>query len=283
MSLLLGPHRLDALEPATFALDGGAMFGIVPKPLWEQKIPADARNRIRQALRCLLVRSNDRTVLVDTGIGDKWSEKERGIYDIEALAGIDGELARLGLDRSRITDVILTHLHFDHAGGATVRDAEGREQLAFPNATYHVQRRNWAWAHHPSEKDAGSYRPENYRALETSGRLHLVEGETELFPGIRLIVSEGHTVGLQLVRVESGDRWLTYCADLIPTSAHLKPSWGMAYDLHPLTVIEEKKMLVAEAIADHGMLMFEHDPRVQACTVREEGGEVRVDEEVRLS
>lgn len=282
MSLQLGPHRLDALEPGTFALDGGAMFGIVPKPLWEKKIPADALNRIPQALRCLLVRSHGRIVLVDTGIGDKWTDRERGIYKIDQSAKtLDSELRRVGVTPDEITDVILTHLHFDHAGGATLRDGD-TERPAFPNATYHVQRRNLAWAHHPSEKDKGSYRADNFQALERSGQLHLIEGETELFPGIRLIVSEGHTVGLQLVRVEDGDRWLTYCADLIPTSAHLKPAWIMAYDLYPLTCIEEKKMLVAEAIADGGILMFEHDPRVQACTVREEGGEVRVAEEVRL-
>jgi len=283
MSLQLGAYTLDVVEAGTFALDGGAMFGIVPKPLWEKKIPADARNRIPEALRCLLVRDGKRVVLVDTGAGDKWTDKERDIFAIDhTRSSMDTELARHGLTRDDVTDVILTHLHFDHAGGATLRNAEGRIVPAFPRATYHVQRRNWAWAHHPTEKDAGSYRPENYEPLAAARQLHLVEGETELFPGIRLVLSEGHTVGLQLVRIESGGTWLTYCADLIPTSAHLRASWGMAYDLYPLTVIEEKKMLVGEAIAEGGILFFEHDPFLPAARVGEENGDVKVVEAVRF-
>lgn len=273
MSLQLGPHRLDALETGTFALDGGAMFGIIPKPLWERQIPADERNRVHLALRCLLIRTGTRVVLVDAGIGDKWSPKEKNIYGV-ASGGVDGELARLGLTPGDVTDVILTHLHFDHVGGAVSRGPEGAELLAFPRAAYHVQRRNWEWAHHPPERERGSYRPENFRALAASGRLHLLEGESELFPGVSLMLSEGHTPGLQLVRVAAEEGWLTYCADLIPTSAHLKPAWNMSYDLYPLTVIEEKKMLVAEALEEDGILFFEHDPKIAACRVREEGGEI---------
>lgn len=284
MSLILGPHRLDALELGTFALDGGAMFGIVPKPLWERKIPADERNRITQALRTLLIRTGDRVVLVDTGIGEKWGAKERDIYRLQETDGaLDRELARLGLTRADVTDVVLTHLHFDHAGGATVRGAAGQEEPAFPNATVHLQRRNWEWASQPTEKDAGSYRPENFEALERSGRLRLVDGETELFPGVQVIPSDGHTVGMQLVKVSGDGDWLVYCADLIPTTAHLRTSWVMAYDLQPLLSMEEKKVLVAQAIDDGGMLFFEHDPVVQACRVREDDGKRVVAEEVRLS
>lgn len=284
MSLALGPHLLDALELGTFALDGGAMFGIVPKPLWERKIPADDRNRITQALRTLLIRSGDRVVLVDTGIGEKWGEKERDIYRLDDTDGaLDRELGRLGLTRADVTDVVLTHLHFDHAGGATVRSEGGREEPAFPNATFHLQRRNWEWARQPTEKDAGSYRPENFDALERSGRLHLVDGETELFPGIHVVPSDGHTVGMQLVKVSGAGDWLVYCADLIPTTAHLRTSWVMAYDLQPLVSMEEKKVLVAQAVDEGGMLFFEHDPVVQACRVREENGALIVSEEVRLS
>jgi glyoxylase-like metal-dependent hydrolase (beta-lactamase superfamily II) len=260
------------------------MFGVVPRVLWEKKLPSDAQHRVPLATRCLLIRTGARTILVDAGLGEQWSEKERGLYGIGASQpGVDAELARVGLTRGDVTDVILTHLHFDHSGGAVMRTAEGEEQLAFPNATYHLQRRHWAWAHHPSERDRASFRPETFRALSQSGRLHLLEGETELFPGVHTLLSEGHTVGLQLVRVESDDGWLTFCADLIPTSAHLAPAWGMAYDLYPLTVIEEKKMLVAEALEDHGILFFEHDPFLPACRVREERGEVVVAERVSLS
>lgn len=283
MSLVLGPHRLDSVDTGRFALDGGAMFGVVPKPLWERKFPADERNRIDQALRCLLIRTGDRVILVDTGIGEKWPEKERDIYRLEGSDdGLDRALAALGVERGAITDVILTHLHFDHAGGAT-RVEGGREVPAFPRATYHLQRRNWEWAHSPTERDTGSYRPENFRALERAGHLHLVDGEHELFPGVSVLPSDGHTVGMQMVRVADGEQWLVYCADLIPTSAHLKPAWIMSYDLQPLVVMEEKKMLIAEAIEEGGILFFEHDPGMQACRVREEAGQVVVAEEVRLT
>lgn len=282
MSLRLGRFELHEIRDGTFALDGGAMFGVVPRPLWEKKHPPDDRNRIELALRCLLIVDGKRRVLVDDGIGNRWSDKHRDIYKIDhSRFDLDRELARAGFTRADVTDVVLTHLHFDHAGG-TVRVEDGAPALSFPRATYHLQRRNWMWAHHATEKDAGSFRPESFELLEKSGRLHLTEGQTELYPGIELFVSEGHTVGLQLVRVSDGDQSLVYCGDIIPTTSHLKPSWGMAYDLYPLTVVEEKKMLLAQAAEDGWILFFEHDPRVAACTVKEEAGEVVVDREIQI-
>lgn len=282
MPMRLGRFELHQVRDGTFALDGGAMFGVVPRPLWEGKHPPDERNRIELALRCLLVVDGKRKVLVDDGIGQVWDGKHRDIYAIDhSRHDLDRELARAGLRPEEVTDVVLTHLHFDHAGGTT-RYEGGELALSFPNATYHLQRRNWKWAHHPSERDAGSFRPENFALLERSGRLHLLEGQTELYPGIQLFVSEGHTVGLQLVRVTDGDRSLVFCADLIPTVAHLRSSWSMGYDLYPLTVIEEKKMLLAQAMEDGWILFFEHDPQIAACTVKEEGGEVVVDRVVEL-
>ena len=174
--------------------------------------------------------------------------------------------------------MVLTHLHFEHAGGTT-RDGA----LAFPNATYHLQRRHWKWAHQPSEKDAGSFRREDFAALESSGRLHLLEGATELYEGIHLFISEGHTVGLQLVRVESGDEALVFCGDLVPTTAHLRPTWVAAYDLYPLTVIEEKTQLLAQALEERWILFLEHDPVVAACRLKDGGkGMVMVDEVIDL-
>ncbi|MBI3182583.1 MAG: MBL fold metallo-hydrolase [Myxococcales bacterium] len=278
----LGRFELHEIRDGSFALDGGAMFGVVPKPLWERRLPPDERNRVQLALRCLLIVDGERRVLVDDGIGQVWDGKHRDIYAIDHSAhDLDRGLRRAGLARGDITDVVLTHLHFDHAGGTT-RYEGGELVLSFPNATYHLQRRNWRWAHHPSERDAGSFRPENFRLLERSGRLHLLEGQTELYPGIQLFVSEGHTVGLQLVRVTDGDGSLVYCGDLIPTTAHLRTAWAMGYDLYPLTVIEEKKMLLAQAVEDGWFLFFEHDPTVAACMVRDEHGEVVVDRLVEL-
>jgi glyoxylase-like metal-dependent hydrolase (beta-lactamase superfamily II) len=261
------------------------MFGIVPRALWERQFAPDARNRIRLAARCLLAvdERSGRRVLVDDGMGDKWDAKRRDIYAVERPAGgIEAALRAHGLGREDVTDVVLTHLHFDHAGGTTRRGASGALELTFPRATYHVQRRNWQWAHAPSERDAGSFLTENFAVLEGCGRLHLVEGEGELFPGLELIVSEGHTVAQQLPRFHGDGRHLTYCGDLVPTRAHLKLPWVMAYDHHPLVTIEEKKVLLAQALEDDGILFFEHDPDVAACRLREEDGAAAFAEAVEL-
>jgi len=273
--LTLGRYRLAALLDGTFALDGGAMFGIIPRPLWEKLALPDDRNRVRLAARCLLAidEAARRTILVDDGLGEKWDAKRADIYAIDRPGGgLDGGLATLGLGRSDITDVLLTHLHFDHVGGTTRRGPAGALELAFPAATFHVQRRNWQWAHTPTEKDAGSYLAENFALLEHSGRLHLIEGEGELFPDLELIVSEGHTVAQQLPRFHGAGTHLTHCGDVIPTRAHVRVPWVMAYDLYPLTTIEEKKMLLAEALEDDGMLFFGHDPDVAACRLHEVEG-----------
>jgi glyoxylase-like metal-dependent hydrolase (beta-lactamase superfamily II) len=282
MPLQLDDFKLHAICDGTVALDGGAMFGVVPRPLWERAFVPDDRNRIRLALRCLLIDAGERKVLVDDGIGSRWDGKHRAMYGIDhAATDLDRELEKAGVTREQITDVVLTHLHFDHAGG-TVRAVEGEARLSFPNATYHLQRRHWKWAHQPSEKDRGSFRPEDFAALEKSGRLHLLEGATELYDGIHLFISEGHTVGLQLVRVERGGKTVVFCGDLVPTTAHLKAAWVAAYDLYPLTVIEEKKQLLAQAVEEGWILFLEHDPVVAACTVTEREGHAVVDEVLTL-
>lgn len=275
----LGRFELHEVRDGTIALDGGAMFGVVPRPLWEKRFAPDERNRIALAVRCLLICDGPRKILVDDGVGTRWDGKHREMYGIDTSErDLERELARAGLNREDITDVVLTHLHFDHAGGTT-NDAGA---LTFPNATYHLQRRHWKWAHQPSEKDKGSFRPEDFHALEASGRLHLLEGATELYDGVHLFISEGHTVGLQLVRVETDAGTWVFCGDLVPTTAHLKPAWVAAYDLYPLTVIEEKKQLMAQAIEEGWVLFLEHDPKVAACTVKDEGGTVVVNSVVPI-
>lgn len=278
MPLKVGRFECHEVRDGTFALDGGAMFGVVPRVLWEKKFTPDPQNRIQLGLRCLLVVEGKRKILVDCGIGKRWDQKQRDIYKMDhSQLDLDRELARAKVKREEITDVVLTHLHFDHVGGLT-REEMGKAVMSFPGATYHLQRRNWVWAHHASDKDAGSFRVQTYEALERSGRLHLLEGSTELCAGVDLFVSEGHTVGLQLVKVSDGDKTLVFCGDLIPTTAHLKTAWVMAYDLYPLTTIEEKRMLLAAAAEEGWILFFEHDPNVAACTVKEEQGEVVVNE-----
>jgi glyoxylase-like metal-dependent hydrolase (beta-lactamase superfamily II) len=281
----VGRYEIASIVDAWFALDGGGVFGVVPRPLWERRIAPDARNRIRLASRCLVASDRDarRVVLVDDGIGDKWDAKRADIYAIDRSGGgVDAGLARLGLSREDVTDVVLTHLHFDHAGGTTRRSADGRLALSFPRATHHVQRRAWQLAHAPTDKDAASTRADDFELLQHSNLLHLVEGDARPFPDVELIASQGHTAGQQLPRFHGDGTHLTFCADVIPTHAHLRPGWVMAYDALPLTTIEEKKVLMAEALEDDGVLAFEHDPVMAACRLREEDGRPVFREAVEL-
>lgn len=271
----VGRYEIASVVDGFFALDGGAMFGVVPRPLWEKKIAPDARNRIRLAARCLVAadRAAGRVIVVDDGLGDKWDAKRTDIYAIDRSGGgIDAGLARLGISRADVTDVLLTHLHFDHAGGTTRRAGDDGTELTFPRATHHIQRRSWQQAHAASEKDAGSFHAEDFDLLQHSNLLHLVEGEAQLFPDVEIIVSEGHTPGQQLPRFHGDGIHVTFCGDVIPTHAHLRSSWVMAYDVLPLTTIEEKKVLLAEALEDDGILVFEHDPVMAACRLGEEEG-----------
>ena len=264
----VGDYDISFLNGGTFGLDGGAMYGIIPKPLWHKRTPADDRNRIDLIARILLIRGHGRNILVDTGLGDKWSDKHRDIYKIDpASPGIRNALAEVGLAPEDITDVMLTHLHFDHAGGAT-REEQGELVPAFPQATYYIQRENWEWANHPSPKDAGSYRKENFVPLQQHGVLEFVEGEVELFPGIRLLLSNGHTPAQQLPLIRGEENTVFYCGDLIPTAAHLPLPWGMGYDNFPLKIIEEKERILPQAAEEHWILLLEHDPGTAALTVR---------------
>jgi glyoxylase-like metal-dependent hydrolase (beta-lactamase superfamily II) len=271
----VGRYELASIIDAFYALDGGGMFGVVPRPLWERKFAPDARNRVRLASRCLVAidREARRVVLVDDGLGDGWDAKRADLYAIDRSGGgLDAGLERLGLSRDAVTDVVLTHLHFDHAGGTTRRGADGRVELAFRRAIHHVQRRAWQAAHEPSEKDAASFREPDFEPLQHSNQLHLVEGDATLYPDLEIIASEGHTAGQQLPRFHGDGTHVTFCGDVIPTHAHLRPTWVMAYDVLPLTTIEEKKVLMAEALEDDGVLVFEHDPAMAACRLREEEG-----------
>jgi glyoxylase-like metal-dependent hydrolase (beta-lactamase superfamily II) len=211
-------------------------------------------------------------VLVDDGFGDRWDARRCDLYGLDrAGAGLDAGLARLGLARGDVTDLVLTHLHVGHAGGTTRLD-DGRLALAFPRATHHLQRRAWSWAHGPSERDAGSFLADDFELLQHSNQLHLLDGEAELFPDFELIVAEGHTVGLQLPRFRGDGTHLTFCADVIATRAHLTPRWVMGFDLFPITTVEEKKVLLAEALEDDGVLAFGHDAEMAACRLGEEEG-----------
>ena len=266
------PRRVTPMLEANFGLDGGAMFGIIPRPLWGKTNPPDDQNRIDMACRCMLIEYDDRNVLVDVGIGTKWSDKERGIYKIDNQdAGLDEGLSRLGLDRDAIDDVILTHLHFDHAGGVS-EYAEGGESVraVFQNATHWVQKRNWSWGNSPSARDAGSYRKMDFRFFEESGDappLELVDGIDEIMPGVEVIPCHGHTFGMQLVKVTTDDQTFVYLADLIPTSSHMRDPYVMGYDLQPLETVSEKRHILYEASREDWILVFEHDPETSFARV----------------
>lgn len=268
-----GRWEVSSLLTGFFRLDGGAMFGSVPKVLWERTNPADQKNRIDLALRCMLIRGEGRTILVDVGIGGKFSEKESSIYAVDhGRHSLAGALAARGVGPDDVTDVILTHLHFDHAGGVSTRDADGNLHLTFPNARHWLQQANLDTAIHPNEREKASYLRENWAPVKEAPRLELLDGPAEIYPGIRLLLSEGHTTGLQMPRIEGDGRWIQYTADMIPTASHVRVPYVMGYDLCPRTLMEEKRTLLAEAARDGGYLFFEHDPWTPACRVTESGG-----------
>jgi glyoxylase-like metal-dependent hydrolase (beta-lactamase superfamily II) len=262
----LGALRVHALQAGLQQLDGGAMFGVVPRTLWERKIPPDAKNRIPLGMRCLLVEHPDALVLVDTGVGDKESEKFAGIYGIENApiggAGptqLESALAEVGFSPSDVTLVIDSHLHFDHAGGNTRRGEDGVPVLSFPHARYVVRRGEWDWAHHTNERTAASYFAHNYDPVHAAGRLELVDDDREVLPGISLRHTPGHTPHHQGILVESGGERLFFLADLAPTAAHVPLPWIMAYDVEPLVTLETKRRVWAEAASERWTVMFEHD------------------------
>jgi glyoxylase-like metal-dependent hydrolase (beta-lactamase superfamily II) len=265
-SRALGSLRIHALQAGLQQLDGGAMFGVVPKTLWERRIPADAKNRIPLGMRCLLIEHPEGLVLVDTGAGNKESEKFYGIYGIEnAPVGavgptqLESALAEAGFSAGDVTMVIDSHLHFDHAGGNTHVAEGGEVKLSFPNATYIVRRGEWDWAHRTNERTAASYFEHNYEPLRAAGRLELVDTDVELLKGISLRRTPGHTPHHQGILVESGNERLFYLADLAPTTSHVPLPWIMGYDVEPLVTLETKRTLWAEAVRENWTVMFEHD------------------------
>jgi glyoxylase-like metal-dependent hydrolase (beta-lactamase superfamily II) len=278
----IGSYELHAIETGRFALDGGAMFGVVPRPLWEKTNPPDERNRIAMAARALLLVGDGRKILVDTGNGDKFDQKFGSLYKMESNRSIiASSLAKCHLTPDDITDVILTHLHFDHAGGATCREGD-RVVPAFPHATYYVQRSHWDAALHPSERDRASFISDDFMPLHEQGVLKLVDDETEVLPGIRTRIVNGHTTALQCPLISDGQTSLLYCADLVPLAAHLQLPWIMAYDLRPLVTLEEKRVTLDIAAEEKWIMFFEHDPSLEAGFVQRTGKGFRLGATVTL-
>ena len=252
------------------------MFGVVPKPLWERTNPPDERNRIRLALRPLLVVAGNERVLIDTGIGDKWDAQSTDIYRIEHTDTVESSLARAGFKPEDITKVVLTHLHFDHAGAATKLDSTGKPVPRFPNARYYVQQNEWDLALNPNRRSRAAYLPDNFLPLQEAGQLELIDGdlqlELELGLALELVLTGGHTPGHQVVLLRSGGNTAIYWGDLIPTRSHIATPYIMGYDLIPLETMAQKEKLVALAIAGRWVSFFEHDPDLASGVIEEENG-----------
>ncbi len=278
----IGSYEIHAIETSRFALDGGAMFGVVPWVFWSKTNPPDERNRITLAARCLLLIGNGKIILVDTGNGTKWSDKLKDIYRLDnSQFTLETSLARFGVSPKDVTDVILTHLHFDHCGGST-KIVNGKLEPTFPNATHHVQKAHWDLAVNPTERDRGSFMKDDYTLLNESGQLKFVDGERELFPGISVVVCNGHTAAQQLPVLSDGKTTLLFCCDLVPTTSHVPYPYIMGYDLRPLVTLEEKKRLLPKAEKEHWLLFLEHDPVSEAITLKATDKGLAVDQKLKL-
>jgi glyoxylase-like metal-dependent hydrolase (beta-lactamase superfamily II) len=266
-----GNLELISLYDGSFRLDGGSMFGVVPRTMWAPKVVPDDRNRITLAMRPLVVRGL-RTMLIDAGLGDKEDARFREIYGVERERHLDHALAEAGIGVEDIDLVLATHLHFDHAGGFTTRDAAGRLRPRFPRARYVVRRGEWEDATHPTERNRASYRPDNFQPLMDSGVLEFVDDDQTIMPGVRVRRTGGHTAHHQMVTIESAGRHAAFVADMIPTAAHVQLPWIMAFDLFPMDTLAAKKAFLQEAVERRTLVFLEHDPVIAAGTIAEDPG-----------
>ena len=279
----IGDYDLYSIETSEFSLDGGAMFGIVPKPIWEREAPSDALNRIDMVTRSLLLCSDEKKILIDTGNGTKWEEKYRDIYNIDTSRyNIENSLTKYGFSADDITDIINTHLHFDHAGGNTKID-DGSIVPTFPNAKYWVTKEHWQLANHPSQKDSGSFIEHDWKVLAENGMIETVNGNEPFIKGIDSYITQGHTAGLLHPMISDGTKTLFYGADIFPLAAHISIPWVMAYDVQPVVTMKEKEILLPKMQDEEWILFLEHDPNIQACTVHQDGKHFKMNESVLIS
>ena len=279
--------KIHAIDTGLFKLDGGAMFGVVPRSMWQKLNPPDANNMCTWAMRCLLVEDGNRLVLIDNGIGEKQDEKFRGHFYLHGDDSLEKSLRKLGFSNSDITDVFLTHLHFDHCGGSVQRRPDGALQTTFANATYWSNEAHWNWATHPNAREKASFLRENILPIQESGQLKFVDpaqGVPDSLPQFKdLILANGHTEQMMVPLLHYKGRTLAYMADLLPSVAHLPLPYVMSYDVRPLLTLSEKEAVLRRAAEENWVLLLEHDPLHEACTVQLTDKGVRLDQTLRLS
>lgn len=263
----IGKYKLTSIDTVTFGLDGGAMFGIIPKTLWQKYNPSDEQNRVTLGARSLLLQSNKRKILIDTGLGEDWDEKFKSIYRIDRMQNsLLNSLKQHNIRNDEITDVIITHLHFDHTGGST-KLINGKWEPTFPNAKYYIQKEHFNWAINPSDRDKASFVQNRFLPLYEQGVLQLVNKDFKLDDEFDLIIINGHTFAQQMIKISDGNNTLLYCGDLLPFSSHVPLPYIMGYDLQPLLTLNEKKEIYPKAVEENWILFFEHDPEIVAATI----------------
>ncbi len=273
--------NLHVIHTGNFKLDGGAMFGVVPKVLWQKTNPSDQNNLCTWAMRCLLVETDDRLILIDCGIGDKQSEKFFRHYYLHGDQSLPGSLQKAGFSMDEITDVFLTHLHFDHCGGALLKSGDDIIP-AFPNARYWAHREHWEWANAPNAREKASFLVENIQPLEKSGQLNLLDGNDKKWNVFDYITVDGHTEKQMLPVIEYKGRTIVFVADLLPSRGHIPLPYVMGYDIRPLVTLKEKAEFLNKAVEEHYILFFEHDPEVECCTLKHTEKGVRLDRQFPL-
>lgn len=263
----IGKYKLTSIDTVTFGLDGGAMFGIIPKQLWQKYNPSDDLNRVTLGARSLLLENEKRKILIDTGIGEFWDDKFRSIYRFDKTDNsLVNSLKKINIDKDEITDIILTHLHFDHTGGSTTL-INDKWEPTFPNAAYYVQKEHYKWAVNPSDRDRASFIQNRFVPLYETGLLKLVDKDYKVDDEFDFKIINGHTFAQQMVKISDGTKTLLYCGDLLPFSSHVQLPYIMGYDLQPLVTLSEKKEFFPRAIEENWLLFFEHDPEVVAATI----------------
>ncbi len=278
--------KLYSVETGYFQLDGGAMFGVVPKSMWNKLAPADDNNLCNWALRCMLIEDDGRLILIDNGIGNKQDAKFFSHYHLHGNDTLDSSLDKLGFSKEDITDVLLTHLHFDHCGGSIIKKGDALVP-AFPNATFWSNERHWKWATEPNDREKASFLKENILPIRESGKLEMIpvneKGLTNFTKNITIRFAFGHTDAMMLPQISNAGKTVVYMADLIPSTAHIPLPYVMAYDMFPLTTLMEKKDFLLEAVEKEFILFFEHDPSIECCTLQETEKGIRLKESFPLA